>query len=147
MGLRRRRLAEEWAKKTIAEHARDEREYLYSLAQLEGAKTHDALWNAAQTQMLKFGWMHNVMRMYWARKILEWTPDVGTAVKYAVHLNDKYFLDGRDPNGCAGVAWAIVGSSTARGVKGRCSGRSGTCRFSAASAGLVRTVNLTLVVQ
>src|SRR5215469_14998695 len=101
--------AEAWAKKTIAEHARDEREYLYALAELEGAKTHDALWNAAQTQMLRRGWMHNVMRMYWAKKILEWTPDVGTAVRYAVHLNDRYFLDGRDPNGYAGVAWAIVG--------------------------------------
>jgi deoxyribodipyrimidine photo-lyase len=101
--------AEPWAKKTIAEHAKDEREYIYTLAQLEGAKTHDELWNAAQTQMLKFGWMHNVMRMYWAKKILEWTPDVKTAVRYAVYLNDKYFLDGRDPNGYAGVAWAIVG--------------------------------------
>jgi deoxyribodipyrimidine photo-lyase len=101
--------AEEWAKKTIAEHDREEREYLYSLAQLEAAKTHDELWNAAQTQMLRFGWMHNVMRMYWAKKILEWTPNVARAVRYAVHLNDKYFLDGRDPNGYAGVAWAIVG--------------------------------------
>ncbi len=101
--------AEDWAKKTIADHAKDEREHLYELRDLEHAKTHDELWNAAQTQMLKHGWMHNVMRMYWAKKILEWTPDVRTAVKYAVHLNDKYFLDGRDPNGYAGVAWAIVG--------------------------------------
>jgi len=101
--------AEDWAKKTIAEHAKDEREHLYSLAQLEHAETHDELWNAAQTQMTHFGWMHNVMRMYWAKKILEWSPDVGTAYKRAVHLNDKYFLDGRDPNGYAGVAWAIVG--------------------------------------
>jgi deoxyribodipyrimidine photo-lyase len=101
--------AEDWAKKTIAEHAKDEREYVYELRELEHAKTHDELWNAAQAQMLRFGWMHNVMRMYWAKKILEWTPDVRTAVKHAVHLNDKYFLDGRDPNGYAGVAWAIVG--------------------------------------
>ena len=101
--------AERWAKETLAEHARDEREYVYSLPRLEGAKTHDELWNAAQTQMLRHGWMHNVMRMYWAKKILEWTPDVNTAVKYAVHLNDKYFLDGRDPNGYAGIAWAILG--------------------------------------
>jgi len=101
--------AEDWAKKTIAEHAKDEREHLYSLAQLERAETHDDLWNAAQTQMTHFGWMHNVMRMYWAKKILEWSPDVATAHKRAVHLNDKYFLDGRDPNGYAGVAWAIVG--------------------------------------
>ena len=101
--------AEEWAKKTIAEHARDEREHLYSLAQLEHSETHDELWNAAQTQMTHFGWMHNVMRMYWAKKILEWSPDIATAYNRAVHLNDKYFLDGRDPNGYAGVAWAIVG--------------------------------------
>jgi deoxyribodipyrimidine photo-lyase len=101
--------AENWAKQTIAEHAMDERELLYKLSELENAKTHDDLWNAAQTQMVRHGWMHNVMRMYWAKKILEWTPDVKTAVKYAVHLNDKYFLDGRDPNGYAGIAWAILG--------------------------------------
>jgi len=101
--------AENWAKKTIAEHARDQREYLYSLEQLESATTHDDLWNAAQTQMVQYGWMHNVMRMYWAKKILEWTPDVPSAVQRAVHLNDKYFLDGRDPNGYAGIAWAMVG--------------------------------------
>ncbi len=101
--------AEDWAKKTIAEHARDERERIYTLAQLEAAETYDELWNAAQIQMVEYGWMHNYMRMYWAKKILEWTPDVATAVKYAVHLNDKYFIDGRDPNGYAGVAWAMVG--------------------------------------
>jgi deoxyribodipyrimidine photo-lyase len=59
--------------------------------------------------MVRHGWMHNVMRMYWAKKILEWTPDVKTAMRFAVHLNDKYFLDGRDPNGYAGIAWAMVG--------------------------------------
>jgi deoxyribodipyrimidine photo-lyase len=101
--------AETWAQKTIAEHARDERERLYSLAELEGAKTHDELWNAAQIQMVRHGWMHNYMRMYWAKKILEWTPDAETAMKFCIHLNDKYFLDGRDPNGYAGIAWAIVG--------------------------------------
>ena len=101
--------AADWAKKTIAEHASDEREHLYTLAQLEGAETYDELWNAAQIQMVRHGWMHNYLRMYWGKKILEWTPDAATAVKYAVHLNDKYFLDGRDPNGYAGIAWAIVG--------------------------------------
>lgn len=101
--------AESWAKTTIAEHARDEREHLYTLAQLEKAETHDDLWNAAQLQMLHHGWMHNHMRMYWAKKILEWSPSIPTAMKRAIHLNDKYFLDGRDPNGYAGVAWAIVG--------------------------------------
>ena len=82
---------------------------LYTLAQLESAQTHDELWNAGQTQMVRHGWMHNYVRMYWAKKILEWTPDVATAMKYAIHLNDKYFLDGRDPNGYAGIAWAMLG--------------------------------------
>jgi len=101
--------AENWARETIAEHARDEREHLYTLAQLEDAQTHDDLWNAAQIQMTRHGWMHNYLRMYWAKKILEWTPDAATAVKYCVHLNDKYELDGRDPGGYAGIAWAILG--------------------------------------
>jgi len=101
--------AEAWAKTTIAEHARDEREHLYTLHQLEAAQTSDDLWNAAQIQMVRYGWMHNYLRMYWAKKILEWTPDAATAVKYCVHLNDKYLLDGRDPNGYAGIAWAILG--------------------------------------
>ncbi len=101
--------AEDWAKKTIAEHARDERERLYTLEQMEGAQTYDELWNAAQIQMVDHGWMHNFMRMYWAKKILEWTPDVETAMKTCVYLNDKYFIDGRDPGGYAGIAWAILG--------------------------------------
>ena len=101
--------AEDWAKKSIAEHARDEREQLYTLKQLEHAETYDELWNAAQIQMTRHGWMHNYLRMYWAKKILEWTPDAATAVKYCVYLNDKYELDGRDPGGYAGIAWAIVG--------------------------------------
>jgi deoxyribodipyrimidine photo-lyase len=101
--------AESWAKLTIEKHARDERERLYTLRQLESAQTYDDLWNAAQIQMIRYGWMHNYLRMYWAKKILEWTPDVATAMKYSIYLNDKYFLDGRDPNGYAGVAWAILG--------------------------------------
>lgn len=101
--------AEAWAKKTIAEHARDEREHLYTLRQMEQAETYDDLWNAAQIQMVRHGWMHNYLRMYWAKKILEWTPDVATAMKYTIYLNDRYFLDGRDPNGYAGIAWAILG--------------------------------------
>lgn len=101
--------AENWAKESIAEHARDERERIYTLGQLEDAQTYDDLWNAAQIQMVEHGWMHNVMRMYWAKKILEWTPDAATAVRYAVHLNDKYELDGRDPNGYSGIAWSMVG--------------------------------------
>ena len=101
--------AEDWAKKTIAEHARDERERIYTVAELEGAKTYDDLWNAAQIQMVEHGWMHNYLRMYWAKKILEWTPDVDAAMQACVYLNDKYFIDGRDPGGYAGIAWAILG--------------------------------------
>jgi deoxyribodipyrimidine photo-lyase len=104
-----RECAESWAKTTIAKHARDEREHLYALRQLENAQTHDDLWNAGQIQMVRHGWMHNYLRMYWAKKILEWTPDAKTAVQWSVYLNDKYFLDGRDPNGYAGITWAIVG--------------------------------------
>jgi deoxyribodipyrimidine photo-lyase len=98
-----------WARKTLLQHASDPRPYRYSLEQLEHAETHDNLWNAAQRQMVSTGWMHNYMRMYWAKKILEWAPDPATAFDWAVILNDRYELDGRDPNGYAGIAWAIVG--------------------------------------
>ena len=98
-----------WARKTLVEHAGDPRPYRYSLAQLERAETADELWNAAQREMVVTGWMHNTMRMYWAKKILEWTPDPARAFEWAVTLNDRYELDGRDPNGYAGIAWAIVG--------------------------------------
>ncbi len=82
---------------------------MYSRKQLERAETHDHLWNAAQLQMLHAGWMHNYMRMYWAKKILEWSPSPAVAYQTAVYLNDKYLLDGRDPNGYAGIAWSIAG--------------------------------------
>lgn len=101
--------AEPWAQKTLREHASDPRAQRYSLEQLENAGTHDDLWNAAQREMVQTGWMHNVMRMYWAKKILEWAPDPATAFDWAVILNDRYELDGRDPNGYAGIAWAIAG--------------------------------------
>jgi deoxyribodipyrimidine photo-lyase len=98
-----------WARKTLIEHASDDRPHRYSLKQMERAETCDGLWNAAQLQMVTTGWMHNSMRMYWAKKILEWAPDPATAFDWAVTLNDRYELDGRDPNGYAGIAWAIVG--------------------------------------
>ena len=101
--------ADNWAKLTIAKSDKDEREVRYTLKQLEEARTHDDLWNAAQLQMVHHGWMHNYMRMYWAKKILEWTKDAKTAQKCAITLNNRYFLDGRDPNGYAGIAWAILG--------------------------------------
>jgi deoxyribodipyrimidine photo-lyase len=98
-----------WARATLLEHASDPRPYRYTLRQLEKAETHDELWNAAQREMVVTGWMHNYMRMYWAKKILEWAPDPATAFDWAVILNDRYELDGRDPSGYAGIAWAIVG--------------------------------------
>jgi deoxyribodipyrimidine photo-lyase len=101
--------AEPWAQQSLRAHARDTRPEHYSLPTLERAETHDDLWNAAQSEMVQTGWMHNYMRMYWAKKILEWAPDPATAFDWAVILNDKYELDGRDPNGYAGIAWAIVG--------------------------------------
>lgn len=90
------------------QHARDERRCIYTEKQLENAQTHDPLWNAAQTQILLTGWMHGYLRMYWAKKILEWSPSPEVAYEIAVRLNDRYELDGRDPNGYAGIAWAMV---------------------------------------
>ncbi len=100
---------EMWAKKTLRAHARDPRPHLYSQEQLERADTHDPLWNAAQRQMVQSGWMHGYIRMYWAKKILEWSRSPADAFRTAVRLNDRYELDGRDPNGYAGIAWAIGG--------------------------------------
>ena len=99
----------DWAKKTLNEHRNDEREYLYPKEQFEFADTHDPLWNAAQNQMRQKGKMHGYMRMYWAKKILEWSPNPEVALQIAIDLNDKYELDGRDPNGYAGIAWSIGG--------------------------------------
>jgi deoxyribodipyrimidine photo-lyase len=101
--------AEPWAHRTLAKHASDPRPILYTEKQLENAETHDQLWNTAQMQMVSTGWMHNYVRMYWAKKILEWSRSPAEAHRVAVYLNDKYELDGRDPNGYAGIAWAIVG--------------------------------------
>lgn len=101
--------AEPWARQTLIEHAADPRPYRYTLEELERGETHDDLWNAAQREMAETGWMHNFMRMYWAKMILAWAPDPARAFEWAVILNDRYELDGRDPNGYAGIAWSIVG--------------------------------------
>ena len=100
---------EPWALKTLAAHARDRRSYLHTYGQLERAQTHDPLWNAAQTQMVRNGWMHGYLRMYWAKKILEWSRSPAEAFRTALRLNDRFELDGRDPNGFAGIAWAVGG--------------------------------------
>ncbi len=100
---------EPWALRTLAAHAGDPRRPRYTLPQLEQAETHDPLWNAAEIQMVETGWMHGYVRMYWAKKILEWTSDPAEAFAAAVLLNDRYELDGRDPNGYTGIAWGIGG--------------------------------------
>ncbi|MGB9664752.1 MAG: deoxyribodipyrimidine photo-lyase [Ignavibacteria bacterium] len=96
-----------WAKATLEEHLKDKREFIYSLEDFEFAKTHDPYWNAAQIQLLKTGKMHNYMRMYWAKKLIEWTKHPKDAFDFACYLNDKYELDGRDPNGYAGISWCF----------------------------------------
>jgi deoxyribodipyrimidine photo-lyase len=99
----------DWAKKTLDAHRKDKREYHYSLETLTKGITHDDAWNAAQIQMVKTGYMHGYMRMYWAKKILEWTSSPEEAIQFANTLNDQFELDGRDPNGYTGTAWAIGG--------------------------------------
>lgn len=98
-----------WAQLTLNEHKADPRPYIYSLSQFESAQTHDPLWNASQLQMVKTGKMHGFMRMYWAKKILEWTTSPEEAQAIAIQLNDTYELDGNDPNGYVGIAWSIGG--------------------------------------
>ncbi len=98
-----------WAQETLNDHREDKRDYLYTQDQFEESKTHDPLWNAAQNQMKLEGKMHGYMRMYWAKKILEWSESPEAALQIAIDLNDKYELDGRDPNGYAGIAWSIGG--------------------------------------
>ena len=96
-----------WAKETLDLHALDPREHLYSYREFAQAETHDPYWNAAQKEMTKFGKMHGYMRMYWGKKILEWTDSPEEAYSTCITLNDKYELDGRDPNGYTGVAWCF----------------------------------------
>jgi deoxyribodipyrimidine photo-lyase len=97
----------EWQKKTLNEHAKDTREFTYTLTEFENAQTHDHYWNSAQKEMMIEGKMHGYMRMYWGKKIIEWTNTPEEAYKIALSLNNKYELDGRDPNGFAGVAWCF----------------------------------------
>lgn len=96
-----------WARATLAVHETDTRDHIYTPEQFERAETHDPYWNAAQREMVHTGKMHGYMRMYWGKKILEWSPTPRQAFDTAVALNDKYELDGRDPNGYAGVAWCF----------------------------------------
>lgn len=96
-----------WAKQSLSDHLMDERPYYYSLLELENAETHDKYWNSAQKEMLITGKMHGYMRMYWGKKILEWSEFPEDAFQIALYLNNKYSIDGRDPNAYAGVAWCF----------------------------------------
>lgn len=98
-----------WGRRTLEDHLDDPRTHLYDLAAFEAAATHDSLWNAAQTELAVRGKLHGYLRMYWAKKILEWTRDPAEGLSIAIALNDRYSLDGRDPNGYAGCAWSIGG--------------------------------------
>ena len=97
----------QWAKKTLSAHQRDKRPYVYNLQELERGETHDPYWNAAQQEMVLKGKMHGYMRMYWWKKILEWSTTPEESFQNALYLNNRYELDGRDPNGFTGVAWCF----------------------------------------
>jgi deoxyribodipyrimidine photo-lyase len=97
----------EWARQTLASHAHDPRRYCYTLDEFRRAATHDPLWNAAQRQLLGDGTIHNYLRMLWGKKILEWSPTPQEALAVMVELNDRYALDGRDPNSATGILWCL----------------------------------------
>ncbi|MEW5300577.1 MAG: hypothetical protein WDW36_003496 [Sanguina aurantia] len=101
--------AAQWARDSLELHRADKREHLYTQAELEAGKTHDELWNAGQLEMVHVGKMHGFMRMYWAKKILEWTPCAADAIRIGIYLNDRYEIDGRDPSGYVGVMWSMCG--------------------------------------
>lgn len=98
-----------WGQKTLEEHKKDRRDYLYTLEEFEQAVTHEPLWNGCQQDLVINGRLHGYLRMYWAKKILEWSPDPESALAVAITLNDRYSLDGRDPNGYTGIAWSLGG--------------------------------------
>ena len=97
----------DWARRTLDAHVRDRRPFVYTRTELEAARTHDPYWNAAQREMVRTGFMHNSMRMYWGKKVLEWKRTPREAFEDALYLNNKYFLCGRDPNAYANVAWVF----------------------------------------
>lgn len=97
----------DWALKTMEEHRDDPREWIYSYEELAQSKTHDEIWNAAQTQLREDGIIHNYLRMLWGKKVIEWTPDPETALEYLIDLNNTYAVDGRDPNSYSGIFWCF----------------------------------------
>ncbi len=96
-----------WARATLEEHASDAREHVYTLEEFERSQTHDALWNAAQRQLVREGRIHNYMRMLWGKKILEWTRHPREALDVLIELNNRWALDGRDPNSYSGIFWTL----------------------------------------
>jgi len=96
-----------WAKASLSKHATDPRVYNYTLEQLEAGLTHDEVWNSAMRQLVATGRIHNYLRMLWGKKVLEWTPDPDTAYRFLEHLNNKYMIDGRDPNSYTGILWCF----------------------------------------
>jgi deoxyribodipyrimidine photo-lyase len=96
-----------WAQRTLQKHAQDDREHIYSLEKFEEAATYDPLWNAAQTQLVSEGVIHNYLRMLWGKKIIEWSPTPREALRVMIHLNNKYGLDGRNPNSYSGIFWVM----------------------------------------
>jgi deoxyribodipyrimidine photo-lyase len=96
-----------WARETLAKHARDRRDPMYTRDEFERARTHDQLWNAAQTELLLFGKIHGYYRMYWGKKIIEWSHSPEDALATMIYLNDRYALDGRDPSGYANILWCF----------------------------------------
>ena len=98
-----------WAQESLTLHSKDKRDFVYSRAQFEAGKTHEDLWNACQLELVNRGKLHGWSRMYWAKKILEWSASPQDALATAIYLNDKFNLDGRDPNGFVGCMWSIAG--------------------------------------
>ncbi|MGQ0541834.1 MAG: deoxyribodipyrimidine photo-lyase [Blastocatellia bacterium] len=96
-----------WVQKTMREHADDKRQFLYTLEELENGETHDELWNAAQREMVVTGEMHNYVRMLWGKNVIAWSPSYEVAFETLVHLNNKYCLDGRNPNSYTGILWCF----------------------------------------
>ena len=97
----------DWARKSLAEHADDERPTVYTKDELAAGATHDELWNAAQRQLVREGVIHNYLRMLWGKKILEWSPSARDALEVMIELNDRYAIDGRDPNSYSGIFWCL----------------------------------------
>ncbi len=97
-----------WAQNTLKQHINDKRDYIYSLEEFENAQTHDDLWNFCQNKVKEDGYLHSYLRMYWAKMVLYWTESPQLAIEILIHLNDKYMLDGRDPNGYTGIMWSVA---------------------------------------